>query len=247
MSTGLRRFLFEDNRLARLTRSLAESASEILGEHWRNQPFGIDHFVYRARSGELRLRPFLECNPRWTMGRVALSLQSLLSPGRTGLWLWQSVHNLRRPPASWLNVLTADPFDVDDEGRLARGTVCTNDPDRACMHIGVLRVEKHPIIVLIGSARTAWQPQEAPLIGHLSGRSATLFDHGKTSPLPRDFRISKEVIVEVQGTRGSWWVANLVDISVGGAALVLEDAARYTMRRGDKVVLRFRSDRLRTL
>ena len=144
MSTGLRRFLFEDNRLARLTRSLAESASEILGEHWRNQPFGIDHFVYRARSGELRLRPFLECNPRWTMGRVALSLQSLLSPGRTGLWLWQSVHNLRRPPASWLNVLTADPFDVDDEGRLARGTVCTNDPDRACMHIGVLRVEKTP-------------------------------------------------------------------------------------------------------
>ena len=66
----------------------------------------------------------------------------------------------------------------------------------------------------------------------------------------RHYRVTsefrKEVIVEVQGTRGSWWVANLVDISVGGAALVLEDAARYTMRRGDKVVLRFRSDRLRT-
>ena len=37
-----------------------------------------------------------------------------------------------------------------------------------------------------------------------------------------------------------------MDISVGGAALVLEDSARYSMRRGDKVVLRFRSDRLRT-
>ena len=63
--------------------------------------------------------------------------------------------------------------------------------------------------------------------------------HYRVTP---EFR--REVTVDVKGTRGQWWPANLVDISVGGAALVLEQDARTSMRRGDKVTLRFQSERL---
>jgi c-di-GMP-binding flagellar brake protein YcgR len=64
----------------------------------------------------------------------------------------------------------------------------------------------------------------------------------------RHYRVTaefrREVEVEVKGSNGNWWEAHLVDISVGGAALVLEQAARYSMRRGEEVVLRFKSSRL---
>ena len=63
--------------------------------------------------------------------------------------------------------------------------------------------------------------------------------HYRVTP---EFR--REVTVDVKGTRGQWWPANLVDISVGGAALVLEQESRTSMRRGDKVTLRFQSERL---
>jgi c-di-GMP-binding flagellar brake protein YcgR len=64
----------------------------------------------------------------------------------------------------------------------------------------------------------------------------------------RHYRVTAEfrrqVAVDVKDSRGVWWTANLVDISIGGAALVLDSESRNTMQRGQDVVLRFRSDRL---
>lgn len=56
--------------------------------------FGIDCFLFQDSDGRLKLHPMIEINPRYTMGRVALSMAKRMAPGRTGLWL--------HIPASWL-------------------------------------------------------------------------------------------------------------------------------------------------
>lgn len=46
-------------------------------------PVGIDAFVFRAPDGSVRLRPVVEMNPRYTMGRLAWELRRRVAPGRT--------------------------------------------------------------------------------------------------------------------------------------------------------------------
>lgn len=43
--------------------------------------FGVDAFVYRDRNSNLKIRPFVELNPRTTMGHVALALQKRIADG----------------------------------------------------------------------------------------------------------------------------------------------------------------------
>ena len=43
--------------------------------------FGVDAFVYRGLDGELKVKPVVECNPRMTMGHVALALQKKVAAG----------------------------------------------------------------------------------------------------------------------------------------------------------------------
>lgn len=45
-------------------------------------PLGIDSFIYRNREGELRVKPVVELNPRFTMGRVILELQKRWAPSK---------------------------------------------------------------------------------------------------------------------------------------------------------------------
>ncbi|NQZ60482.1 MAG: hypothetical protein HRT88_23795, partial [Lentisphaeraceae bacterium] len=49
-------------------------------------PLGIDAFIYRTADGELRMRPTVEINFRYTMGRLALSLEKRLKKGMSGLF-----------------------------------------------------------------------------------------------------------------------------------------------------------------
>src|SRR6185503_10009987 len=48
-------------------------------------PVGIDAFVYRTAQGEPRLKPVVEINPRYTMGRLTLELMRQTAPGSHGL------------------------------------------------------------------------------------------------------------------------------------------------------------------
>jgi uncharacterized ferritin-like protein (DUF455 family) len=47
-------------------------------------PVGIDAFVFRDAQGVARLKPVVEINPRYTMGRVTLELMRYVAPGSFG-------------------------------------------------------------------------------------------------------------------------------------------------------------------
>jgi uncharacterized ferritin-like protein (DUF455 family) len=49
-------------------------------------PLGIDAFIYRV-DHQLHLRPLLELNPRWSMGRMAMVLQQRLAAKQCGIWI----------------------------------------------------------------------------------------------------------------------------------------------------------------
>jgi uncharacterized ferritin-like protein (DUF455 family) len=49
-------------------------------------PVGIDAFVYRTPQGGCRLKPVVEINPRYTMGRLTLELMKHTCPGSCGLF-----------------------------------------------------------------------------------------------------------------------------------------------------------------
>jgi len=49
-------------------------------------PVGIDAFVYRTSQGDCRLKPIVEINPRYTMGRVTVELMKQVAPGSHGLF-----------------------------------------------------------------------------------------------------------------------------------------------------------------
>jgi hypothetical protein len=49
-------------------------------------PVSIDAFVYRSPQGGCRVKPVVEINPRYTMGRLTLELMKHASPGTCGLF-----------------------------------------------------------------------------------------------------------------------------------------------------------------
>lgn len=53
-------------------------------------PVGMDAMIYRNEENQLRLKPWVELNPRWTMGRVALELEKHLDPSVEAAWLFFS-------------------------------------------------------------------------------------------------------------------------------------------------------------
>ncbi len=61
------------------TAKRAAMAVAQLGYHG---PLGIDSMVYQDAVGEHRVRPLQDINARWSMGRIALALQSQLASGR---------------------------------------------------------------------------------------------------------------------------------------------------------------------
>ena len=49
-------------------------------------PIGIDAFIYRSSNGSYRLKPIVEINPRYTMGRLTVELMKQAAQGSFGLF-----------------------------------------------------------------------------------------------------------------------------------------------------------------
>lgn len=87
---------------------LEPGLSSWLGDY--RGPVGVDAFLYQDEEGRVRIKPIVEVNPRFTMGRVAVELARQLGEGTT--LLIQSVEDPAPDDATVLTVVT-------DETRLA--------------------------------------------------------------------------------------------------------------------------------
>jgi hypothetical protein len=79
----VRQFLLE-NKHQRLKETATWLESHLLPELTKSGfrgNFGVDAFVYRDAESGLKMRPFVELNPRMTMGHVAIALKKRIANG----------------------------------------------------------------------------------------------------------------------------------------------------------------------
>jgi uncharacterized ferritin-like protein (DUF455 family) len=127
-----------------------------LGIRLRNEGYqgsaGVDAFLWKDKDGKLKLKPMVELNPRWTMGRVALSLEKHLAPGTRGLWLFVPLREIKdrgfKSTEHFVRELENKyPVKLVQKGgdqRIESGVVFTNDPSRAQAVLTVLATLPNP-------------------------------------------------------------------------------------------------------
>jgi uncharacterized ferritin-like protein (DUF455 family) len=115
-------------------------------------PLGIDAFVYRDAGGAVKLKPVVELNPRYTMGRVLVELMRQAHQNSHGLFRLVNAAQLRAEgfedfPAFAESL--AEKFPRKFEGsppRLREGALCLNNPVTAKVCLAVFQVSRSPAI-----------------------------------------------------------------------------------------------------
>ncbi len=112
-------------------------------------PIGIDAFAYRDASGQPRLKPVVEINPRYTMGRVMVELMRQTCQGSVGTFRlinraaaraegFDSFHAYARSLVERLPLeLEGDPMP-----RIRAGAICLNDPKEVQACLAVFQVSR---------------------------------------------------------------------------------------------------------
>ncbi len=143
---------------------MAAALEPELASHGYEGPLGVDAFVYRDHAGTVRLKPFVELNPRYTMGRLTLELMSHVAPGRRGAFRLVTSGTAARSGFSTLTDLVArlrtrHPLVLGGAPlqRIESGIVCLNDPATATRVLALLEVGPR-----IDPARVPWgEPEPA--------------------------------------------------------------------------------------
>jgi hypothetical protein len=112
-------------------------------------PVSIDAFAYRTPGGGCRLKPVVEINPRYTMGRLTVELMKQTCPGSCGLFRLVS-----RTQASAEGVVDfagyarslREHFPLHLEGeplpKIREGALCLNDPVQAQVCLATFQVNR---------------------------------------------------------------------------------------------------------
>jgi hypothetical protein len=110
-------------------------------------PLGIDAFLFRDATGVVRLKPVVEINPRYTMGRLTLELMHRVAPGSTGEFRIVNRGQLRALGCGGFGefaarLATEQPLVLAGAPvpRIVSGAVCLTDPERAAMALAVFTV-----------------------------------------------------------------------------------------------------------
>ena len=112
-------------------------------------PVSIDAFVYRTPQGGCRLKPVVEINPRYTMGRLTLELMKHTCPGSCGLFRLVSRAQARAAGfddfATYARSLS-ERFPLRLEGepvaKIREGAFCLNEPARAQVCLATFQVSR---------------------------------------------------------------------------------------------------------
>ena len=112
-------------------------------------PVGIDGFVYRTAQGDYRVKPVVEINPRYTMGRLTLELMKHACPGSCGLF--RIVSMAQACAEGFANLASysrglSERFPLRLEGqpvsRLREGALCLSDPAQAQACLATFQVSR---------------------------------------------------------------------------------------------------------
>ena len=136
MPPHLRDFVFQatgDAKWMKHTLSeLAQRVGGLLAEEGYQGPAGIDAMIVRHNE-QLYLRPMVEVNVRYTMGRVALALSDRVAPGRSSVWCLIGERDVQAAGANSFEGLARRlqsvlPTEVQpgDSPRVLQGAIVTN-------------------------------------------------------------------------------------------------------------------------
>ena len=110
-------------------------------------PLGVDSFVYRDPEGRCRLKPVVEINPRYTMGRLTLELMKRVAPGAHGTFRLVNAAALRAGGCADFSAYAQrlrDRFPLRLGGepvpKIRSGVLCLNDPAQAQAVLAVFQV-----------------------------------------------------------------------------------------------------------
>jgi hypothetical protein len=114
-------------------------------------PISIDALIYRTPEGACRLKPIVEINPRYTMGRLTVELMQRASPESCG---WFSLVTRVQARAEGFGDLVSYaaalgerlPLRLEGEPapRIAQGALCLNDPGQARVCLATFEVNPGP-------------------------------------------------------------------------------------------------------
>jgi uncharacterized ferritin-like protein (DUF455 family) len=114
-------------------------------------PVGIDAFVYRTSQGNCRLKPVVEINPRYTMGRVTVELMKQVAPGSHGLFRLVNHSMLHAEGfddfvtyARSLSERFPPAFEGEPVRKIRQGAFCLNDPAQVQVCLAVFQVAREP-------------------------------------------------------------------------------------------------------
>jgi len=134
--------------IRRVYEVVARALEPRLAEVGFRGPLGLDALVHATPEGP-RLKPVVEINPRYTMGRLTLELMRAVAPGSHGLFRLVNRAQLKAEGfASFAEyarerVANRPPDRVGSpEPRLREGAVCLNDPARAQVCLAVFEVTR---------------------------------------------------------------------------------------------------------
>jgi uncharacterized ferritin-like protein (DUF455 family) len=132
------RFLMHQKAFAIYEKEIPEKLHPLLQAAGYCGPVGIDAFVYRTPEGQLRLRPIVEMNPRYTMGRLTWELMRRVAHGRTVRF---ELIRSTTPAESTRTLEAAHPPQLNKDGKLISGCVVLNEPGSV---LAVLTVGQMP-------------------------------------------------------------------------------------------------------
>ncbi|HWC59801.1 MAG TPA: DUF455 family protein [Verrucomicrobiae bacterium] len=101
-------------------------------------PIGIDAFIYKTVGGERQIKPIVEINPRYTMGRLTVELMKQVAPGCSGVFRLVNAAQLRARGmtdfvsyARWLSEHFPLRLEGEPVAKIRDGAICINDPGEA--------------------------------------------------------------------------------------------------------------------
>ncbi len=113
-------------------------------------PIGVDAFVYRNNEDALRLKPIVEINPRYTMGRIGHELSHRNAPSSVGLFEILSKSQLKKSPYQSFSdycaaLIMEQPvrLNSDHKPRILTGSFPLTDPEAARHFLALYHVRAH--------------------------------------------------------------------------------------------------------